>query len=192
VALRALAEAERGNVESAMEMAESYSGLTRSRGVGYHISRFAVLVGASRGGGPSIDLESRAHEVISEVLRTEFMEALIVAYRSYPPVLSLIRGAKELRRGVAEVMERAGDGALARRLGLPTVFPSEPRDQRRLTPRERDVIELLCAGLSNTEIAQRLFISSSTAKVHVHHILRKLGAKTRAQAVVRWNELSDA
>jgi DNA-binding CsgD family transcriptional regulator len=54
-----------------------------------------------------------------------------------------------------------------------------------LTGRERDVLGLLLEGLTNAEIAERLFISPSTAKVHVRHILEKLGARTRLEAVVR-------
>ena len=54
-----------------------------------------------------------------------------------------------------------------------------------LTRRERDVLSLLLEGMTNAEIAERLFISSSTAKVHVRHILEKLGAKTRLEAVIR-------
>jgi DNA-binding NarL/FixJ family response regulator len=54
-----------------------------------------------------------------------------------------------------------------------------------LTPREREVLALLATGLSNAEIAERLFISASTAKVHVQHILKKLGVKTRLQAAMQ-------
>jgi DNA-binding CsgD family transcriptional regulator/tetratricopeptide (TPR) repeat protein len=53
-----------------------------------------------------------------------------------------------------------------------------------LTARERQVLQLIAEGLSNREIAQRLFISSKTASVHVSAILRKLGAASRTQAAV--------
>ena len=56
---------------------------------------------------------------------------------------------------------------------------------RDLTRREREVLELLSEGLTNSEIATRLFITQSTAKVHVRHILEKLGARNRLQAVLR-------
>lgn len=52
-----------------------------------------------------------------------------------------------------------------------------------LTPRERDVIELLAVGSTNADVARRLAVSESTVKSHVRHILRKLGATNRAQAV---------
>ena len=47
---------------------------------------------------------------------------------------------------------------------------------------ERDVLELVRQGLSNRQIASALWISESTVKVHVHHILEKLGVRSRTQA----------
>jgi DNA-binding NarL/FixJ family response regulator len=53
-----------------------------------------------------------------------------------------------------------------------------------LTEREREVMTLVAAGLSNDEIAARLFLSPLTAKTHVSRIMTKLGARDRAQIVV--------
>jgi two-component system nitrate/nitrite response regulator NarL len=54
-----------------------------------------------------------------------------------------------------------------------------------LTPREMETLEMLAEGLSNKQIAARLQISEHTAKFHVNSILGKLGAGTRAEAVMR-------
>lgn len=61
--------------------------------------------------------------------------------------------------------------------------PSEPPEP--LTPREVEVLGLLAEGLSNKAIAARLGISDHTAKFHVNAILAKLGAESRAEAIVR-------
>jgi DNA-binding NarL/FixJ family response regulator len=52
-----------------------------------------------------------------------------------------------------------------------------------LTPREREILQLLADGLSNADVGERLFISQETVKSHVRHILTKLEADTRTQAV---------
>jgi two-component system, NarL family, nitrate/nitrite response regulator NarL len=58
-----------------------------------------------------------------------------------------------------------------------------PASTHRLTPRETTVLALVTDGLSNRQIAARLHIELTTVKNHVHDILRKLGAHTRAEAV---------
>jgi len=66
-----------------------------------------------------------------------------------------------------------------------TVGPSAPLDEllEPLTRRERQVLQMLAAGLANKEIAARLAISDHTVKFHVASILGKLGASTRTEAV---------
>jgi DNA-binding NarL/FixJ family response regulator len=57
-------------------------------------------------------------------------------------------------------------------------------DLRVLTKREREVMELVAHGLSNDEIAERLFVSSATVKTHMNRAMSKLGARDRAQLVI--------
>jgi DNA-binding NarL/FixJ family response regulator len=63
----------------------------------------------------------------------------------------------------------------------PAALPAAVED---LTPREREVLDLLAAGLSNPEICERLVISEATTKTHVARILQKLGIRDRVQVVI--------
>lgn len=67
--------------------------------------------------------------------------------------------------------------------------PSTSLEQVRLSPREQEVLNLLQVGSSNRQIATRLRISENTVMVHVRHLMRKLGATNRTQAVCRINDL---
>jgi len=62
--------------------------------------------------------------------------------------------------------------------------PAPPEGLDELTAREQDVFRLLARGLSNAEIGQELFITDTTVKTHVTHVLQKLGLRDRVQAVV--------
>ena len=64
------------------------------------------------------------------------------------------------------------------------IVKSERNNEYGLTDRELDVLELMVEGLTNPQIAERLFIARSTAKAHVHSILQKLCTTSRTQATV--------
>ena len=119
--------------------------------------------------------------MLYEAARTR--HALAEALRQHSRTL-----AEAEARAALAVFERLGAGrdadaaaALLRELGVKAAR-SGPRGIGTLTKREREVLSLLGEGLSNPEIAARLFLSRKTVEHHVAHVLRKLGLKNRAEA----------
>ncbi len=116
--------------------------------------------------------------------------------------LAMIRRARGDHVGAADA--EAESEALARGAGIPALVealtehrrrrssaeehepriePAAPSREKVLSERELEVLSLVALGLSNRIVAQRLFISPVTVKTHVHHILAKLGARNRTEAV---------
>jgi two-component system, NarL family, nitrate/nitrite response regulator NarL len=135
------------------------------------------------------------------------LDRLLDQRDALPPVVTLLRdntvaadawaaGARGLLRrdASAEALVAALHAAIQ---GLVTfdpaiaaaVMPSHERllapPLEDLTPREREVLQLIAEGLPNKIIAQRLSISEHTVKFHINAILSKLGAQSRTDAVVR-------
>jgi DNA-binding NarL/FixJ family response regulator len=135
---------------------------------------------ALRGGAE--DALARAVELRRVAFETGGLDILVTSYRACPELLSIllrVEGNREFR----ELVERVGDSDLAAAAG----YPLATNDDRRLllSPREREVFELLRNGLTNREIAKLLYIEQSTVKVHAHHIYDKLGIRSRSALTVQ-------
>jgi DNA-binding NarL/FixJ family response regulator len=101
----------------------------------------------------------------------------VTSYRASPDLLVALLRDSVTAEGVGYILARARDQPLAESLGLDVLSALDPVGN--LTTREKEVYELLCDGLSNADIARRLFISPATVKLHVHHIYDKLGIRSR-------------
>jgi len=108
------------------------------------------------------------------------IEALRAGARGF---LTKDSGAEEIERAIAAVArgEAAIDPAVQHH--LVEAVAAKPKLPHGLTPREAEVLALIAQGVSNGEIATRLFVSEATVKSHVNHLFAKTGVRDRAQAV---------
>lgn len=144
-------------------------------------TRAICTLHTDRGSGEAALLDAYASTAASGAL-----DVLVLAYRLHDAVLPSLAKDKGTHRNLARVMCAANDHLCARRIGIKIEdgLTSRPPETM-LTKREREVYGLLAQGMTNREIAQALVISELTAKVHVRHILQKLGVRSRTIAALR-------
>jgi len=125
-------------------------------------------------------------------IRMEFRDARIVILTTFEGDVEVQRALKAgasgyvlksmRRKELVEVIRRVASGRKVVDPEMAAQMSSYLGDQM-LTEREIEVLERIPAGMRNSDIADQLFISEETVKVHVRHILEKLGANDRTQAV---------
>jgi DNA-binding NarL/FixJ family response regulator len=129
----------------------------------------------------------------SEVILERTPETAILIFTAYGERSLLQRGLESGARGyilketphetLVRAIEKVASGETFVDPALMAEFVSGKANSDILTPREREILQLLADGMSNVEVADKLFISQETVKSHVRHILAKLEADTRTQAV---------
>jgi DNA-binding NarL/FixJ family response regulator len=137
---------------------------------------------------PGMDGLEATREITSKVPGTN-----VLIFTAYSERSLLSRGLDSGAKGyilkeaphstLLRAIERvaAGEGYVDKAL-MPEVVAANKRDDM-LTGRERQILQLLSNGMSNADVAAKLFISQETVKSHVRHILTKLEADTRTHAV---------
>ena len=109
----------------------------------------------------------------------------------YGGIVALIFSALGIWLGLK--LTRPRDRVVIREVPVPVEVPAPPslafvpnvarQQQLRITRRELEILQLIAAGLSNREIAERLYVSENTVKTHSGRVFDKLNAKRRTQAV---------
>lgn len=112
------------------------------------------------------------------------LDVLVTTYRCTPEILSVLARASRDGSRLSNLLRHVGDGDVASLAGYPVAIANDDL-RNTLSPREREVYELVIQRLTNREIAKLLFIEESTVKVHVHHIYDKLGVRSRLDLTVQ-------
>jgi DNA-binding NarL/FixJ family response regulator len=159
------------------------------------------VVGALRAGAVGYLTKDAGAEEIQQALRRvssgqaaidpAVQRHLVEAIAAGPPPDGVLApGEDAARRGdptsgadPASGADPVGDRLGVRSPGQPTAASADAALPDGLTPREAEVLCLIAAGLSNAEIAARLVVSEATVKSHINHLLPKIAARDRAQAV---------
>ncbi len=120
---------------------------------------------------------------------SEEQDDVLAAIRAGASGYLLKDSAPEELLASIEALEGEGDAFDPRLMGLLTRALREPAPGpeamiARLTRRERDILRLIARSYANKEIGRRLDISEGTVKVHVRHLLKKMGMRTRTEAAV--------
>jgi ATP/maltotriose-dependent transcriptional regulator MalT len=176
---RAIALACLGRFDDAQDLVEGVRDTTGA-------VELAVLIPAVRSicavRGSTRDAIPQVHILGSTAFETGAVDLLVTTYRACPELLSILLRAENSRE-FRELVERVGDSDLATAAGQPLATNEDRRHL--LSPREREVFELLRNGFSNREIARLLYIEQSTVKAHAHHIYDKLGVRSRSALTVQ-------
>ena len=149
-----------------------------------HVLAAITLRGESVGVLHAIPPRTGSPTALERELVAMFVVGLDAALERAALEQSLQRHRAALAAGARFMERRLGAAPLAQDASGPE-SPAAGAPIDPLTARERDVLRLLAGGLTNRAIAQRLAISEGTVKYHVKNILRKLRARSRADAVAR-------
>src|SRR5262249_31471468 len=113
---------------------------------------------------------TRAAEAYARALQTGNIDAFVTAYRGCPDLLRPLVADRRHRDQLVAILGRARDHRLGRAAGLAMAALPGRDGLAPLTRREREVLDLVCQGLTNKEIGRTLYITEGTAKTHVRSV----------------------
>jgi ATP/maltotriose-dependent transcriptional regulator MalT len=180
VGLRSLAMAVVGRVQDARRSVEPVRGLS-------HAGEPAVLISATDAICALKEHDRDAIERVVELEEVAFrrgtLDLLVTSYRASPELLQVLLRATTDQERLTSLLRAVGDVDLAKLVGYKVPVSGDRRET--LSPREREVYDLLVQDLKNREIAKLLYIEESTVKAHTHHIYAKLGVRSRTSLIVQ-------
>jgi DNA-binding CsgD family transcriptional regulator len=144
------------------------------------LGTLALIVAGLVDRHPDLTLTAEDKALVFRILELGQLDGLILACRAYAPLAKAIAQIPAFSNDLTQALGLSHDIDIGRSAGLE--MPRELRKTRGLSRREREVHALLAQGRSNREISRTLFISESTTKLHVRHILEKLGVHSRTEA----------
>jgi DNA-binding NarL/FixJ family response regulator len=149
------------------------------------LGRVLLATGEPDGGAPHLERALEAFgrlELPLEACRTRLLLARAIAASEPEAAIAEARGALASLEALGASRDADAAAAFLRTLGVKASRSSGPRGVGLLTKRELEVLGLLGEGLSNPQMAERLFVTRKTVENHVASVLSKLGLRGRAQA----------
>lgn len=159
-----------------------------------------VLMDINLPGISGIDATARIKQHLPEI-----QVIMLTVYRDHDKIFAALKaGASgyllkraspaELRDAISDVITGGApmSAEIARRIVEAFHQPAKgPSSDVHLSPRETEILELLCEGLANKEIADRLGIATETVRVHLKHIYEKLHVRSRTEAAMKYRDSKD-
>ncbi len=185
-----IADRDAARLEKAIRVLDALLPKIQAEGRQGYITISQVLLAlASNALGKTDEALKTLEEALGPASEQKYQDLFI---RYGPAMAALLRAARPSSKYCAYIDELLA--AFPRSSLYPTGLKSSPpvapaRRAEGLSPREAEVLRLVVAGLSNQEIAARLFLAPGTVKRHLHNIFEKLGVTTRPQAIVKARDL---
>ncbi|MCU0797220.1 MAG: response regulator transcription factor [Akkermansiaceae bacterium] len=159
-----------------------------------------VLMDINLPGISGIDATSRIKQHLPDI-----QVIMLTVYRDHDKIFAALKAGasgyllkraspSELRDAISDVLTGGApmSAEIARRIVEAFHQPAKGASSEiHLSPRETEILELLCEGLANKEIADRLGIATETVRVHLKHIYEKLHVRSRTEAAMKYRDSKD-